>query len=193
VSAVAQGLARAAPPHIVCDPVMISKSGHTLLADDCIDALLTELFPRATLVTPNVHEAERLTGQSVRSPAEAERAGRALVTKGARAVLIKGGHLAERRGTDVLVTRGGAVTIEGEWIETNHAHGTGCTYSAAIATLLARGLALEDAVRRAKRFLTEAIRSGWAVGKGHGPTDPFFFLRRASPAAAAWIASLERD
>jgi hydroxymethylpyrimidine/phosphomethylpyrimidine kinase len=189
VGAVAERLGRYAPRFFVCDPVMISKSGHTLLAEDCIGAVRDELLPRATLVTPNVHEAERLTGLAVRTPAEAERAGRTLVASGAQAALVKGGHLAERRGVDVLVTRSGSTVIEGEWIDTVHTHGTGCTYSAAIATALARGFALEDAVRRAKRFLTEAIRAGWAVGGGHGPTDPFFFLRGAPP----WTDSIGNE
>ncbi len=181
VATVAEGFDRHRPPFFVCDPVMVSKSGHALLADDCIDAVRAEMLPRATLVTPNVHEAERLTGVVVRTPADAERAGRELLASGAQAALVKGGHFAERRGSDVLVKRTGTTLIEGEWIETMHTHGTGCTYSAAIATLLARRFALEEAVRRAKRFLTEAIRAGWAVGGGHGPTDPFFFSRGAPP------------
>lgn len=190
VRAVSAGLARHAPPAYVCDPVMISKSGFALLADDCVDAVVAELLPRATVITPNVHEAERLTGLAVRTPAEAEGAGRRLVERGARAALVKGGHLAERPGTDVLVTREGAVVIEGEWIDTPHTHGTGCTYSAAIAAHLGRGFTLVEAVRRSKRFLTEAIRAGWAVGGGHGPTDPFFFLREGVRGAASWRASL---
>jgi len=191
VLTVAAGLARQGPPFYVCDPVMISKTGHPLLPEECVTALRTQLLPRATLVTPNVHEAERLAGFPVRTPEDAERAGRHLVDRGARAVLVKGGHLAESPGTDILATPDGVVVLEGEWIETRHTHGTGCTYSAAIATHLARGFALEEAVRRSKRFLTEAIRAGWAVGAGHGPTDPFFFLRRGGgAAAAAWAESL---
>jgi hydroxymethylpyrimidine/phosphomethylpyrimidine kinase len=81
--------------------------------------------------------------------------------------------------------------IEGEWIDTPHTHGTGCMYSAAIATHLGRGFPLEDAVRRSKRFLTEAIRAGWAVGGGQGPPDPFFFLRAGGAAASRWVGSLE--
>ncbi len=190
VRTVAAGLARHAPPAYVCDPVMISKSGYALLADDCVAAVVAELVPRATVITPNVHEAERLTGLAVRTPADAERSGRHLLEQGARAALVKGGHLAERRGTDVLVTRDGVTVIEGEWIDTPHTHGTGCTYSAAIATHLGRGFPLEEAVRRSKRFLTEAIRAGWAVGGGHGPTDPFFFLRDGAKDPASWRAAL---
>ena len=189
VRAVAAGIGRHAPPFYVCDPVMISKSGFALLADDCIAAVVAELVPRATVITPNVHEAERLVGFAVRTPDDAARAGRHLVDAGAHAALVKGGHLAERRGTDVLVTRDAVTVIEGEWIDTPHTHGTGCTYSAAIATHLGRGFALEEAVRRSKRFLTEAIRAGWAVGGGHGPTDPFFFLRGDARRAAEWVAA----
>jgi hydroxymethylpyrimidine/phosphomethylpyrimidine kinase len=190
---VAAGLTRHAARRYVCDPVMISKSGFALLGDDCIDAVIEELLPRAALVTPNTHEAERLTGIKVRTLADAERAGRRILEHGARAVLVKGGHLPDRPGADVLVIPGGAVTIEGEWIETANTHGTGCTYAAAIATHLARGFALEDAVRRSKRFLTEAIRAGWALGGGHGPTDPFFFLRddaKESGLRTKWIDEL---
>ena len=190
VRAVAAGIGRHAPPLYVCDPVMISKSGFALLAEDCIAAVVAELVPRATVITPNVHEAERLVGFAVRTPDDAARAGRRLVEAGANAALVKGGHLAEHRGTDVLVTRNGVTVIEGEWIETPHTHGTGCTYSAAIATHLGRGFTLEDAVRRSKRFLTEAIRAGWPVGGGHGPTDPFFFLRGGAKRASEWAEAM---
>jgi hydroxymethylpyrimidine/phosphomethylpyrimidine kinase len=186
ISAVAAALQRRHPPHYVCDPVMISKSGYALLADDAVDALVTELLPRAALVTPNVHEAARLAGFPVKTIADAHRAARAIRDRGAAAVLVKGGHLADRPGVDVLDSPEGVVVLETEWVDTPHTHGTGCTYSAAIATHLGRGFELEDAVRRSKRFLTEAIRAGLAIGHGTGPTDPFFFLRTPSD----WTSTL---
>lgn len=105
-----------------------------------------------------------------------------MIEDGAHAALVKGGHLRSSPATDVLVTKEGVRTFAGEWIETPHTHGTGCTYSAAIATHLGAGLPLEEAIMNAKRFLTEAIRAAVAVGRGRGPTDPFFFLRDKSSA-----------
>jgi hydroxymethylpyrimidine/phosphomethylpyrimidine kinase len=189
ISEVAAALDRWAPPSYVCDPVMISKSGFPLLQDDAVDALVSRLLPRAALVTPNVHEASRLAGFPVTSIADAHRAARAIRDRGAAAVLVKGGHLADRPGTDVLDSPDGVVVLEGEWIDTTHTHGTGCTYSAAIATHLGRGFELEDAVRRAKRFLGDAIRHGLPIGHGAGPTDPFFFLR----AQSSWPSTLRDE
>jgi hydroxymethylpyrimidine/phosphomethylpyrimidine kinase len=189
IGAVAAALERWAPPSYVCDPVMVSKGGFSLLQDDAVDVLVAQLVPRATLVTPNTHEAARLAGFPVTTTADAHRAARAIRERGAAAVLVKGGHLADRPGTDVLDSADGVVVLEGEWIETRHTHGTGCTYSAAIATHLGRGFDLEEAVRRSKRFLTEAIRAGWPVGHGTGPTDPFFFLR----APSSWQSSLRDE
>ena len=174
------------PPFYVLDPVMVSKTGFPLLAPDAVGALREMLLPLATLVTPNVHEAQALVGVPVRTPGEAEAAGRRLVDAGAAAVLVKGGHLEEQRATDVLVTRAGVRIFPGEPIEATHTHGTGCTYSAAIATQLALGHPLEEAIGRAKAYVTEAIRAGLAVGRGIGPTDHFFYLRRPGE-CADWL------
>ena len=157
---------------------MVSKTGFALLRPDAVSALGETLLPLATLVTPNVHEAEALTGMQVRTLAQAEEAGRRLIAAGVRAVLVKGGHLEERPATDVLVTRDGVRILPGEHVDARHTHGTGCTYSAAIATQLAHGRSLEDAIVRAKAYVTEAIRAGLPVGEGIGPTDHFFYLRR---------------
>jgi hydroxymethylpyrimidine/phosphomethylpyrimidine kinase len=185
VRTVADRLRTHRPPRYVCDPVMISKSGHPLLPESCAAVLIRELLPLASLVTPNVHEAEALSGMPVRDLKDAERAGRRLLELGSAAVLVKGGHLPGAPGTDLLVTREGSRKFEGAWIESRHTHGTGCTYSAAIATLLGRGRGLEDAIGQAKEFVTEAIRGGLDVGHGVGPTDPFFFLRKGW--VGAWI------
>jgi hydroxymethylpyrimidine/phosphomethylpyrimidine kinase len=186
IETVAKVLRDYRPPYFVLDPVMVSKTGFPLLAPDAVGALREMLFPLATLVTPNVHEAQALTGIEVRTPAEAEAAGRRLVAAGAAAVLVKGGHLEERRATDVLVTPAGVRVIPGESIEARHTHGTGCTYSAAIATQLALGRSLEDAIEHAKTYVTEAIRGGLPVGQGIGPTDHFFYLRRPGE-CAGWL------
>lgn len=188
VEAVARGLRKQAPRHYVLDPVMISKTGYALLKEEALDSLRRRLFPLATVITPNRHEARALTGVDVRRPEDAEKAGRALLGAGCRAVLVKGGHLDEGGATDVLVTPEGVETFEAPTIDSPHTHGTGCTYSAALATYLGRGLPLVEAVRVAKLYVTEAIRDGIAVGRGHGPTDHFFYLRR--PDAARWMQRL---
>jgi hydroxymethylpyrimidine/phosphomethylpyrimidine kinase len=187
IETVAKALRDHRPPHYVVDPVMISKTGFPLLRPEAISALAELLLPLASLVTPNVHEARALTGLEVRTPAEAAAAGRKLVDAGARAVLVKGGHLEEQRATDVLVTRAGVRVFPGEHVEAAHTHGTGCTYSAAIATHLAHGRSLEDAIATAKAYVTEAIRAGLPVGQGTGPTDHFFYLRRPGD-CDRWVA-----
>jgi hydroxymethylpyrimidine/phosphomethylpyrimidine kinase len=177
------------PPHYVLDPVMVSKTGFALLRPEAVAALGEALLPLATLVTPNVHEAQVLTGTRIRTLAEAEEAGRRLVAAGAPAVLVKGGHLEERPGTDVLVTPTGVRIFSGEHVDARHTHGTGCTYSAAIATQLAHGRSLEDAIVQAKAYVTEAIRAGLPVGQGIGPTDHFFYLRRPGE-CEGWLERL---
>ena len=189
IETVAKVLREHRPPHYVLDPVMISKTGFPLLRPEAVGALREALLPLATLLTPNVHEARALTGLPVRTLAEAEAAGRQLVEAGAGGVLVKGGHLEERPATDVLVTPLGVRVFPGEHLDARHTHGTGCTYSAAIATQLAHGRSLEEAIARAKAYVTEAIRGGLPVGQGIGPTDHFFYLR--SPGQCErWLALL---
>ena len=179
IATIADELVARRPGFVVVDPVMISKTGFALLARAAISTLLERLLPLATLVTPNVHEAEALTGLRVRTVAGAEAAGRSLLDAGVGAALVKGGHLEEAPATDVLVTRDGVDVIEGEWVESPHTHGTGCTYASAIAARLALGEELPVAVRSAKAYVTEAIRGGLAIGAGVGPTDHFWMLREA--------------
>lgn len=158
---------------LVVDPVMISKHGAALLDPDAQEIMARELMPLAALFTPNAHEAGALLGREVSTLDEARDAARALVERGARAVLVKGGHI-EGPPVDVLATREGLlVEIAGERVETRHTHGTGCTYSAAIAAQLARGLELEAAIRTSKAWLTEALRSAPGIGGGVGPVDHF--------------------
>ena len=176
IHTVADELERRSPPKIVVDPVMISKTGFPLLADEAVETFKHRMIPLATLITPNTHEAERLTGIAVHTIGDAKRAGQSLLDLGADAALVKGGHLDESPGTDVLVAEDGATVIRGEWIDTKHTHGTGCTYASAIAARLAYdwSLSLYDSIESAKLWLTEAIRYGLDLGHGVGPTQPFW-------------------
>ena len=158
-------------PAPVVDPVVRSTSGFDLIDDEALDALKSELLPLARVVTPNIPEAERITGLTVRDHEGMLAAARAMRALGARAVLVKGGHL-EGDAVDVLLDEEGRVkTFTAERIETTSTHGTGCTLAAAIAACLARGLNLEDSVDAAKRFVTEAIRRAPGLGHGHGPVN----------------------
>lgn len=169
VRAVAESAAGFAFP-LVVDPVMISKHGTPLLAEDAVAALRDHLLPRAALLTPNVPEAEALACRPIHSPDDARAAARQIREMGARAVLIKGGHK-EGDATDLLLDSAGFAEFPAPRIETRHTHGTGCTYSAAIAAGLAHGLNLRDAVARAKRFVHEAIRTAPGLGRGCGPVN----------------------
>ncbi|CUQ65016.1 bifunctional hydroxymethylpyrimidine kinase/phosphomethylpyrimidine kinase [Candidatus Nitrospira inopinata] len=162
--------------NLVVDPVMVSKSGHALLKSEAIDALRTHLFPLALVVTPNVQEAQQLSGIEITSLADARRAAKVIADFGCRYVLIKGGHLQADRATDVLYDGRFFNVFKGELIKTPHTHGTGCTFASAIAAHLALGKPIVDAVHAAKAYVTEAIRHGLAIGHGHGPTDHFYFL-----------------
>jgi hydroxymethylpyrimidine/phosphomethylpyrimidine kinase len=176
VQRVAQLLKELRVQNLVVDPVMVSKNGYPLLKPEAIAMMKTELFPLAALVTPNVHEAEILTGMKIRTVAEAEEAARKIHPLGCRAVLIKGGHLLEERGCDLLFDGSGTILFRADFIESQNTHGTGCTYSAAIAAQMASGKRLKQAVQEAKAYVTEAIRHGLSIGHGHGPTDHFYFL-----------------
>jgi hydroxymethylpyrimidine/phosphomethylpyrimidine kinase len=156
---------------VVLDPVMVATSGAVLLPDGAIAALLECLVPRATIVTPNLPEAAKLTGLPVGSQAERVAAGQALLAMGAGAALIKGGHGDEHVVADVLVTADGVEVIALPRLKTRNTHGTGCTLASGIATGLAQGMALADAVRRARTYLQEAIRTAPGFGKGHGPVN----------------------
>jgi hydroxymethylpyrimidine/phosphomethylpyrimidine kinase len=170
VAAVAEAIERLALPLVVVDPVMVAKSGDRLLDRDAETAYRERLLPLATVVTPNLPEAEALLGRPVRTLAEMREAARALRAMGARAVVVKGGHLAGD-AVDVFWDGERLEDLPAPRIETKNTHGTGCTYSAAIAARLALGEPLLDAVRGAKAYLTEAIRRSYSVGRGHGPVD----------------------
>jgi hydroxymethylpyrimidine/phosphomethylpyrimidine kinase len=183
VEAVSQGIDRFQIPNLVVDPVFISKGGHSLLAEDAVEALTRALFPLARLITPNLHEARILSGTGVESEEERREAARRLYAMGPGAVLIKGGHGEGPEAEDLLFDGSAFRTYSAPRFNTPHTHGTGCTLSAAIATFLAKGLALAEAVEEAKRFITEAIRLSFPLGKGHGPTNHY----------AAGLGIVERD
>ena len=163
---------------LVVDPVMVSKSGHPLLRPDAVDAVKTQLLPLAFVVTPNIHEAQQLAGIRITSLADARRAAKVIHGFGCKHVLIKGGHLLSERATDLLYDGRFFNVLKGEFIETRHTHGTGCTFASALAAHLARGRSVLDAAQAAKAYVTQAIRHGLAIGHGHGPTDHFYFLER---------------
>jgi hydroxymethylpyrimidine/phosphomethylpyrimidine kinase len=176
IDAIAEGLKRWSPGHVVLDPVMVATSGDRLLAADAVEALRTKLIPRAALVTPNLPEAAALLDEPVAaSEAEIERQGKRLLSFGCPAVLIKGGHGQGSESTDYLVTESGVIALSAPRVATQNTHGTGCSLSSAIAAGLAKGEDLETAVRNAKAWLSAAIAAAdrFAVGHGHGPIHHF--------------------
>ena len=175
VAAVAEEIERrAAGVPVVVDPVMLAKGGAPLLAEAAVVCLRERLLPLAALITPNLPEAEVLLGRPVHDLAEAAPA---LRGAGARAVLLKGGHALGARVTDVLASEDGVEVFEMDRIETPHTHGTGCTLASAIAAGLAQGMGLVAAVRRARAYVQEAIRSAPGIGRGHGPLNHAVFSR----------------
>jgi len=162
IRVVAERLRSYQAKNIVLDPVMVAQSGDKLVEDDAIEAIKTDLMPLATVVTPNVPEAEVLCGHRLRQPSQIEAAAKILAGFGSQSILIKGGHGMGAESTDLLYFP--------------HNHGTGCTLSSAIAAYLARGAEIEAAVREAKTYTTEAIRSGagYRLGRGHGPVHHFY-------------------
>lgn len=175
VEAVATALRDAVTLPLVVDPVTHAKRGDALIDDAGICAIIKRLLPIATVVTPNFAEAEALTGIQMNSDADMVRAGVALLALGASAAVIKGGHRAGA-ADDVLVTDRDVIWLRGERIHTSCTHGTGCTFSAAIAAHLALGDDLVAAVRSAKRYLTEAMRAGYVIGSGNSPVNHLFHL-----------------
>ena len=171
VHAVAAAIRRHRLAPLVVDPVMVSASGDALLEGDAVSAMREVLLPLATLVTPNLDEAEMLVGETVRDVEAMERAGRVLVSRGATAALIKGGHLIGDAAIDVLVHGARVRVFSHPRLETRHTHGTGCTLSSAVTALLARGTALEDAVEQSIDWVHRAIATAPALGGGHGPLN----------------------
>lgn len=184
VQVVATALRRYRPPYVVLDPVMVATSGDTLITADCQQTLIKELFPLATLITPNLDELSLLVGRPITRPEQFLSAGDAILDMGAQAVLVKGGHLACETLIDLLVepestTTGNAertMEIRSQKIHTKNLHGTGCTLSSAIASFLGLGYPLRAAVRGAHDYVHSAIQSGaqMTIGHGHGPINHSF-------------------
>ncbi|MBI3784793.1 MAG: bifunctional hydroxymethylpyrimidine kinase/phosphomethylpyrimidine kinase [Deltaproteobacteria bacterium] len=167
-------------PLLVVDPVMVAQSGAVLLQSAARDALLQELIPLATLVTPNVPEAEVLTGLEIASVEDMQRAARHLIDRGARACLLKGGHLGGNDAVDIFHDGRSMRRLSAPRAPTTNTHGTGCQLSAAITAALARGASLSDAIDRGKQFITLAIGHALAIGKGNGPANPLAWLDEPS-------------
>lgn len=175
ITTVATALRHWKAPLIVLDPVMVAKGGAHLLKPDAVEALKTQLFPLASVVTPNLPEAEVLTGLRVRSLSAMKEAANAILALGAKAVVVKGGHL-EGQAIDILATATSVREFTAPRVETRHTHGTGCTFSAALTANLAKGISLADAVEAAKSYTGQAIQAGIPLGQGIGPTHHFHAL-----------------
>jgi hydroxymethylpyrimidine/phosphomethylpyrimidine kinase len=176
IQAIANALKTVKPPAIVLDPVMISKSGYRLLNQDAQDALIQHLFPLAEVITPNIYEAQALIGRNVKNIDDMKSAALEILKLGAKKVVVKGGHLEEDRATDILYDGREFKRLQSCWVETKNTHGTGCTFSSAIAANIALGKNFFEAVTLAKTYITGAIEHALPIGKGHGPTHHFFDL-----------------
>ena len=158
---------------LVVDPVMFAKGGDALLQPEATSTLISVLLPLAEVVTPNIPEAERLTGRRIETLAEMRSAARAIAALGPRHVVVKGGHSAGQP-VDVYFDGQDVTELTAERIQTRHTHGTGCTFSAAITAFIARGLSVQEAVTQAKHYITGAIQYAPGLGKGHGPVNHFW-------------------
>jgi len=172
IEAVAGVLAEHPIDKLVVDPVMVAKSGDSLLQPDAVEALIRHILPLALVVTPNLPEAEMLSGMTVSNREEMEEAARRIGKLGARHVLVKGGHL-KGDAVDILWNGREVTVFQAPRVESSNTHGTGCTLSAAIAAGLAKGRPLGEAVREAKAYVTKAIREGFALGRGVGQLRHF--------------------
>ena len=174
IEAVSESLAKNRAPNLVVDPVMIAKSGDSLLKPEAVEALKTLLIPMALLVTPNIPEAEALAGMKINGVEEMKEAARKIAEMGSANVVIKGGHMKSDMLTDLLLADGKFTEFKRDRIDTPHTHGTGCTFSAAITAGLAQGLSVIDAVGAAERYIEEAIKNAEPLGQGHGPVNHFW-------------------
>lgn len=177
MEAVADKLRQYKPQNIVIDPVMYAKNGCPLMNPNAVDTLINTIIPFADLLTPNIPEAEKIIGESISSTGDMEAAAKRICEMGCKGVLVKGGH-SPGSALDVLYDGNKLYYFEAERINTKNTHGTGCTYSSAIASNLALGFTMQDAVGRAKKYVTTAIRHSLEIGKGNGPTHHFYDLYR---------------
>lgn len=174
IEAIAATLSANTLPPVVLDPVMISKSGYALLREDAQKALIQHLFPLADVVTPNLFEAKVLVQKDIRTLDDMKAAARQIRDLGAKKVVVKGGHLEDEKAIDVLYDGSTFQELSSERFHTPHTHGTGCTFSSAIAANLALGKPFFEAVTLAKEYITGAIQHALAIGHGHGPTHHFY-------------------
>lgn len=163
------------PENIVLDPIMVSKNGYHLLNPKAVEALIKELFPLSRIVTPNIPEAQVITGINISTIEDMEYAARAIFQMGSRNVLLKGGHL-ENDPTDLLFDGEKMTYFKGKRINTKNTHGTGCTLSSAIASNLGKGYSIIDSISKAKEYISIAIENSLSIGKGVGPTHHFYTL-----------------
>ncbi|MBT9281757.1 MULTISPECIES: bifunctional hydroxymethylpyrimidine kinase/phosphomethylpyrimidine kinase [Hydrogenibacillus] len=193
IEAVAERVRKHRIERLVVDPVMVAKGGAPLLQDEAVQAYLDAILPLALVVTPNLPEAERLTGRAIRTRADKLRAAEALYSRGARHVVIKGGHEEGPVVEDVFFDGARAVVFKKKRTATKNTHGTGCTFSAAIAAELAKGADVFQAVFTAERFIDAAIRSALPLGSGHGPTNHWAYgaLRPAATLSAEAAPEVE--
>lgn len=176
IKVIADTLKRQDLPPVVLDPVMISKSGYKLLKPDAKDSLVKNLFPISDVVTPNIFEAEILCGRNIDTINGMKSAALEIIKIGAKNVVIKGGHLKNHPPTDLLSDGTSFLELKSERIDTKNTHGTGCSFSSAIAANMAKGKSFFESVKMAKDYITGAIRHSLALGKGHGPLNHFFNL-----------------
>jgi hydroxymethylpyrimidine/phosphomethylpyrimidine kinase len=174
VEAVAAAIVELDLPDVVVDPVMVATGGDRLLDEDAIEAIKRELMPHTRVLTPNVPEAEALSGMGIASVDDMRSAARRILASGPRVVLVKGGHLTGPESVDVVVTAHESFELRRPRVETTSTHGTGCTLSSAIAANLALGLELQPALERAREYVDGAIRHAPGLGRGHGPLGHFW-------------------
>ena len=174
VEAVSAAIAELDLPLVVVDPVLISKGGDRLLHEEAVKAIQTELLRRAHVVTPNIPDAEVLSGQAIRSLDDMRAAARRILDLGPRIVIVKGGHLDGPESIDVVSGAAGDFEVRRPRIDTSSTHGTGCTLSSAIAANLALGLSDRESIERARDYLDGAIRHAPGIGRGHGPLNHFW-------------------
>ncbi len=174
IAAIADTLKKVDLPYVILDPVMISKSGYRLLKEDAGEALVKTLFPVADVVTPNIHEAEAIIGKKIESVADMKETASELLLLGSKKVVVKGGHLKGKVSVDVAYDGVTYREYQSDRIETKNTHGTGCTFSSAIAANMAAGNDFFQSVANAKEYITGAILHSLSIGKGHGPPNHFF-------------------
>lgn len=179
MAAVAEKLKEYRPQHVVIDPVMYAKNGCALMEPDSVDSLIDLIIPLAEVLTPNIPEAEKIAAMKIHSFEDMKTAAQVIYQMGCKNVLIKGGH-ASGDAVDLLYDGNEYYTVQSDRIHTKNTHGTGCTFSSAIASNLAKGLSIKEAVNQAKKYITIAIKHSLAIGKGNGPTHHFYELYEKS-------------